>query len=132
MYYSNVEREPLLGREWIRRLHLPLFDSVNIVNPSYDNTRIQVVKKLLQQYTKKLDPLSTKIRGIQARLVTKENINPVFLKARSVPFKLLSLVERELEVLEQEGILEKVNTSKWAIVPVLKKNNRIRICGDLV
>jgi hypothetical protein len=34
--------------------------------------------------------------------------------------------------LEKEGTLTKVNHSEWAtpIVPVLKKNGDIRICGD--
>ncbi|XP_039306745.1 uncharacterized protein K02A2.6-like [Solenopsis invicta] len=34
--------------------------------------------------------------------------------------------------LVKDGILEKVNTSRWAtpIVQVLKKNNRVRLCGD--
>lgn len=131
LYVTNVEREPLIGREWIRRLHLSLFDTVKTVNTLRENTNVQITK-LLQRYREKLDPLSTKIRGIQAKLTTKENIKQVFLKARTVPFKLLPLVEQELQALVQDGILEKVNTSRWAtpIVPVLKKNNRIRICGD--
>lgn len=94
-----------------------------------DKTNVRITK-LLQRYRDKLDPLSTKIRDIQASLTAKEHIKPVFLKVRTVPFKLLPLVEQELQTLVQNGILEKVNTSKWAtpIVPVLKKNNRVRIC----
>jgi hypothetical protein len=54
------------------------------------------------------------------------------LKARTVPFKLLPLVEQELQTLVKDGILEKVNSSRWAtpIVPVLKKDNKVRLCGD--
>ena len=41
-------------------------------------------------------------------------------------------MEKEIEDLEKAGILIKVNTSEWAtpIVPVLKKEGKIRICGD--
>jgi hypothetical protein len=41
-------------------------------------------------------------------------------------------VERELSRLENEGILSKVDTSEWAspIVPVMKPNGSVRICGD--
>ena len=41
-------------------------------------------------------------------------------------------VEAELDRLEQEGTLTKVQHSDWAtpIVPVLKKNGQVRICGD--
>ena len=40
-------------------------------------------------------------------------------------------VEHELNRLEK-AVLSKTNTSEWAtpIVPILKKNNQVRICGD--
>lgn len=42
------------------------------------------------------------------------------------------LVEKELERLQLQGIIEPVKFSDWAapIVPVLKKDGGIRICGD--
>lgn len=46
------------------------------------------------------------------RLITKENTKPVFMKARTVPFKLLPMVEEELQTLVKNGILEKVNASQ--------------------
>lgn len=44
---------------------------------------------------------------------------------------MLPLVDQELQSLVQKGILEKVNTARWAtpIVPVFKKNT-VRICED--
>lgn len=130
LYVSKVQREPLLGREWIRQLQLfQLTDTINLV--TQNDTRARIAK-LLQRYRDKLDTGSTKIQDLQASLVTKENVKPVFLKARTVPFRLLPLVEQEIQTLVKDGILEKVNTSRWAtpIVPVLKENNRVRICGD--
>ncbi|XP_011688649.1 PREDICTED: uncharacterized protein K02A2.6-like [Wasmannia auropunctata] len=49
-----------------------------------------------------------------------------------MPFKLVPLVDKEIEDLEAAGILIKVNNSEWAtpIVPVLKKEGKVRICGD--
>lgn len=69
---------------------------------------------------------------VEARLKLKENAKPVFLKSREVQFKLKEKVEIELENMVQAGILEKVESSRWAtpIVPILKKNGQIRICGD--
>ena len=42
------------------------------------------------------------------------------------------MVDVELKRLESEGILEKVTFSDWAspIVPVVKPNGEVRICGD--
>ncbi|XP_029164216.1 uncharacterized protein LOC114935532 [Nylanderia fulva] len=57
---------------------------------------------------------------VEARLKLKENAKPVFLKSRAVPFKLKEKVEAELESMVQSGILEKVESSRWAtpIVPM--------------
>ena len=43
-----------------------------------------------------------------------------------------NLVEKEFERLQKQGIIEPVKFSDWAapIVPVLKKDGGIRICGD--
>nr|XP_029711524.1 uncharacterized protein K02A2.6-like [Aedes albopictus] len=62
----------------------------------------------------------------------KNNARPVFLKARKIPFNLQKTVEDELDKLEAEGVLTKVNQSNWAtpIVPVKKSQGRVRICGD--
>lgn len=66
------------------------------------------------------------------KLEFKPNTNPIFLKARPVPFALRELVEAELNKLEKQGILVKVNHSEYAtpIVPVMKANGKVRICGD--
>ena len=41
-------------------------------------------------------------------------------------------MEEELKQLEEAGIISPVQTSQWAapIVPVMKSNGRVRICGD--
>lgn len=63
----------------------------------------------------------------------KDNTKPVALGARHVPYALKIKVENEIERLLKLGHLVKVETSEWAtpIVPVLKNNGEIRICGDL-
>ena len=41
-------------------------------------------------------------------------------------------VDREIERLEHEGVIKKVESTEWAspIVCVPKRNGTIRICGD--
>lgn len=87
---------------------------------------------LLAKYNNLLSSELSAIKGIQAELTLKPGMTPVYVRARPVPFKLVSLVEQELDNLEKEGVIEKVTTSKWAtpIVPLLKRNGKIRICGD--
>lgn len=62
----------------------------------------------------------------------KPKAKPVYVKARKVPFSLRDAVEKELDNLVDKEVLEKVNHSAWAtpIVPIMKSNNRVRLCGD--
>lgn len=62
----------------------------------------------------------------------KPNAILVFLKSRLIPFKLLPLLEKELDELVQIGILTKIENSKWTtpVVPILKANGTIRVCDD--
>jgi len=54
------------------------------------------------------------------------------MRPRNIPYAMRDKVEKELDRLEKEGVLTKTSTSEWAtpIVPIVKKNNQIRICGD--
>ncbi|XP_058814637.1 uncharacterized protein K02A2.6-like [Topomyia yanbarensis] len=87
------------------------------------------VKTLLEKYPKVFDASIGRIANVQANLPLKKNVRPVFLKARKIPFNMLTTVEDELEKLVAEGVLTKVNSSNWS-TPVKKSQNRVRICGD--
>jgi len=72
------------------------------------------------------------LTNYEAKLHLKENSQPVFVRARAIPYAMRDKVEHELDSLEKEGVLTKTSSSDWAtpIVPILKKNNQVRICGD--
>ena len=72
------------------------------------------------------------IKSFRAKLHVKKDAYPVFLKPRSVPFAMKQMIEKELQRLEAEGIIEKVSNSKWPapVVPVQKGDGKIRLCGD--
>ena len=69
----------------------------------------------------------------QARILVEPDATPRFSKAHSVPYAYRELVEKELDRLVSEGILEPVEFSEWAspIVPMLKSDKKsVRVCGD--
>ena len=65
-------------------------------------------------------------------MIVPDDSTPTCFKARNVPYAMKPKFESGLERLEQSGVLSKVEFSEWAvpIVPVVKTDGRVRICGD--
>jgi len=59
-------------------------------------------------------------------------VNPVFQKARPLPYTLHAMVEKELKKMEDEGIIEPVEVSDWPtpIVCVPKTDGSVCVCGN--
>ena len=72
------------------------------------------------------------LTGFKAKIHLNADAHPKFFRAWSVPFAYRQEVEKELQRLQDEGNIEPVQVSEWAapIVPVLKSNKTVRICGD--
>ena len=72
------------------------------------------------------------VKDATAKVHIDPSVPPRFCKARTVPYALRPKVEKELERLERDGVIEPVQFSEWAapIVPVMKRDGSIRICGD--
>ena len=73
------------------------------------------------------------LKDYQAKIYIDHDPTPRFFKARSVPYSMQSLVDKELDKLVNDGIIELVRFAEWAapIVPVLKSNKAsVGICGD--
>ncbi|GFT78351.1 uncharacterized protein K02A2.6 [Trichonephila clavipes] len=72
------------------------------------------------------------INNYEAKLKLRHGVKPIFCRVRTVPFALKGRVENEIDRLEKEGIIEKVDSSEWAtpVVPVVKSDGSIRLCAD--
>ncbi len=68
----------------------------------------------------------------KAHIRMKPNAVPRFHKARPIAFARLPAVKAEIERMEKLKVIKRVDFSDWAapIVPVLKANGAVRICGD--
>ena len=109
---------PLLGRNWLKELQL---NWRHIFFVSKTETLSDILKRHDEVFNRGLGT----IKGFKA------DIN-VFCKARPVPYALRQKVEEELDRLESQGVVKKVERSEWAspIVCVPKKDGTIRIYGD--
>ncbi|XP_064462940.1 uncharacterized protein K02A2.6-like [Ornithodoros turicata] len=127
LYVLAQRGPPLIGRNWLRNLRLD-WNSLNYIRPHARKDLAQLLERHGQVFADELG----EIQGEQASLVLKKEAVPKFMKARSIPFALKPAVEKELEKLEKLGVLEAVASSRYAspIVPVVKKDGSVRICGD--
>ena len=116
----------LLGRDGLSQLQLD-WKEINFVHSG--PSKIQF---LLTKFATLFSPDLGTIHGTKIDIPLKPNAQPKFFKARPVPYMLRTKVEKELDRLLSEGVLEPVQFSKWAapIVPVVKRDGSIRICGD--
>ena len=94
-----------------------------------NDEHIECVK---ERYAEIFKPELGTVKGVTAKLHLKDNVKPVFQKARPVPYALRTTVEKELKRMEDEGIFEPMEVSNWAtpIVCVPKTDGSVRICGD--
>ena len=68
----------------------------------------------------------------KANLWVKPGTKPISHRPRPTSFAIRDSIEKELDRLEQDGIIKKMEISEWAapIGPVPKKDGKIRLCGD--
>ena len=115
----------LMGRVLMRRLGL-LSDVQSL------STEPANVTSILKEYPDLFSEGLGCYKGHQFAIEVDPTVPPKFCKARPVPYALRAKVDHEIDRLLQEGIISPVTNSPWAapVVPVLKPNGSIRLCGD--
>jgi len=73
-----------------------------------------------------------RVQGVKANIYVDPQAQSKFIQPHNVPYALKGKVENKLGHLEKEGVIEKIQSSDWAapIVPVVKQDGSVRICGD--
>ncbi|UYV83445.1 K02A2.6-like, partial [Cordylochernes scorpioides] len=118
------ERKALLGREWINVLKIGNY----FVNQMpLEDTLAELLSEHQVVFGETTDP----IKGFTFA-VNIQDVNPIFHKARPVPFAIRTAVNEVLERMVEKDYLYQVPSSKWAtpVVVVPKKNKEFRICCD--
>lgn len=124
------EKTALLGRNWLKEIKLNWTEifSVNGDKPSSAPT----LRPLLEKHKGLFKEGYGTMQGFQAKVRVQDGAKPRFHKPRPVPYALKEAVWKELQCLEKNGIISKVDRSDWAapIVVVPNKDKSVRICGD--
>lgn len=131
---------PLLGRVWLNKL-CPNWRKAFLINKTIEEKlqtkmgelREKIVKNIKVKYSKVFDNnLKESIKGVEVNIRMKKNARGFVHKAYTVPFKMKEKVEKAIDDLVKEDILEKVEHCEWAspMVIVKKPNGEIRPCLD--
>ena len=72
------------------------------------------------------------LQSATAKLYVDPQATPKYFRARPVPYRLKEKVEIELDRLQNLGIISPVQHTELAtpIVPIMKRDGNIRLCGD--
>ena len=138
VYVVNGNGPSLMGRNWLQKITLN-WKSLNLASvpdsqttgSPRDNWK-QKVEAVVGAHKNIFQEGLGQINTFEAALQLKPGAKLKFCKARPVPFALKAAIEKELDRLESEGILEKISYSEWAapVVSVPKAEGTIRLCGD--
>ena len=121
------EGPSLFGRNWLKYIQLDWkrIATVHIKSPN--------LEMLLQKYEDLFKEELGTIQPQKATLHVETDATPRFFRPRLVPFSIKTAVGQELDRLEKQGVLRKVERSDWAapIVVVPKKDGKFRICDRI-
>ncbi|GBM84945.1 hypothetical protein AVEN_120214-1 [Araneus ventricosus] len=125
LYIVKENLDTILGREWLYKINLD-WQAIKAVRV----TSKRNLSQLLEEYKNIFDDELGEINNYQVKLELKPEVKPIFSRVRTVPFALKGRVENEIDRLEKEGIIEKVEHSEWAtpVVPAVKPDGSIRLC----
>lgn len=89
------------------------------------------IDRLLIKYDDLFSETAGTIVGPPIDIHFKQNAEPVFVRARPVPYSLLNAYAAEIDKKLQSGFYKKVSFSRWASpTHVVVKEGKIRITGD--
>ena len=124
---AEGKRTSLFGRNWMERIRLNWEEILHIERKGGNS-----LERLLKQYKTVFADGYGEMTPFKPHITLKDDVAPIFHKARPVPYSLREKVDKELDKQVGAGILKKVERSEWAspVVIVPKPDGSVRICSD--
>ena len=115
----------LLGRDWLSVIRMDW-------NVICQVERTSPITQLLEKHSRVFRQEVGLWKDAKAKINIHEGANPKFFKPRSISYYLKGKVETEITRLMKEGVISLVTYSDWVapIVPVIKSDGNVRLCGD--
>ena len=126
---ENEGKPTLLGRNWLDKLKLDWNEVYSLAGAISANEELdRILEKHADLFREGYDGM----KGLEAHIRVRENASSIYFKSCPVPYALKEAVEAELNKLEENGVIVKVEQSDWAspIVVMPKSDGSVRICGD--
>nr|XP_023024869.1 uncharacterized protein K02A2.6-like [Leptinotarsa decemlineata] len=123
----------ILGRVWIRRLKIDL-NQLSQQNTSvpFERFNLWSVEEVSAKYPNVFEEKIGCVPGFNVVLKLCEGVQPCFHREREIPYALSTLVEKELDPLENAGIITKISISDWGspLVVIPKADGGVRLAVD--
>ncbi|KAA5551091.1 hypothetical protein F3G12_18875, partial [Acinetobacter baumannii] len=119
----------LFGLHWSEVFEMEFPKPVYSIKP-------MTLKQILDNNVQLFDGKLGKVNIYYVNIHVKPEAEPIHLPARPIKFSMKKNIEREIDRLISEGIVEKVDPNitpiEWATptVNILKSTGEVRICGD--
>ncbi len=127
---------PLIGRDICKTLDIEIKGG-RLIEPVTHCAMLQLPSSLPTCTDTPASTLISKGFGCAKDFIHKvkvrTEVKPVQQKVRHLPLSVRAAVSEELKTLEENGIIEKIDSSEWVspIVVTKRKNDTIRMCVDL-
>lgn len=126
---TNTNNTPLLGRTFLRAFNFQLVQ-VNAI-AAHDKHSV-IVSEIKNEFFEVFESGLGKCTISTISLPLVDNFKPIFCKPRPLPLAWKAQIEKQIKKLIEIDVLESIDNPDWGtpLVPILKPNGDIRICGD--
>lgn len=136
LYIIDRGTTNLLGRQWLAELNIPVrmptprLENYYQINCATDKNKL--ISEIISRHESLFDGTLGEYKGGAAELCVRPGAEPIFCRARPLPFALRERVDAELDAMLRTGVIEPVERADWAtpLVVVRKPDGGMRICAD--